>query len=288
MTGTGRYAVHRTMVLVDVESFGAPTRTLPHQLGTRAGLYAVVGEALAAAGVPWGACYHEDRGDSVFMLISPKYPKAPLVEVLPEALARAVRGHNTTSHAAARVRLRLAVHAGEVAFDEHGVTSTALTSGFRLLDATPLKEALADSPGVLAMIVSRLVFDEVVRHSAMVDPATFRPVEITVKEVQDLAWIALPDHPYQPDHAVLATRPPTRASLDATPVDHAAFGNHTDDGGNGPGNGSTGPRGVSIVGGVHSGGSGITIGAATGNHFTVGWWPIPPAQPLAGESKNPR
>jgi hypothetical protein len=182
---------------------------LPHQLGTRAGLYAVVGEALAAAGVPWDACYHEDRGDSVFLLIPPEYPKAPLVEVLPEALARAVRRHNTTSHNAARARLRLAVHAGEVAFDEHGVTSTALVSGFRLLDAAPLKKALADSPGVLAMVVSRLIFDEVVQHSATLDATTFRPVEITVKEIQDLAWISLPDHPYQPDYAVLSTRPPT-------------------------------------------------------------------------------
>ncbi|UJW30424.1 tetratricopeptide repeat protein [Saccharothrix sp. AJ9571] len=199
-----RHAVHRTMVLVDVEGFGAPVRTLPHQLGTRAALYAVVGAALAAAGVPWDDCYHEDRGDSVFVLVPPEHPKAPLVEVLPEALARAVREHNNAGPDAARARLRLAVHAGEVAFDEHGVTSTALTTGFRLLDAAPLKKALADSPGVVAMIVSRLVFDEVVRHCATVDAATFRPVEVTVKEHRDLAWIALPDHPYHPDHAVLA------------------------------------------------------------------------------------
>lgn len=32
----------------------------------------------------------------------------------------------------------------------------------------------------------------------------------------------------------------------------------------------TGPRGVSITGGVHGGGPGITIGAATGDHLTVG------------------
>ncbi len=53
MAGTGRHAVHRTMVLVDVERFSAPARTLHHQLDTREGLYAVVAEAVAAAGVPW-------------------------------------------------------------------------------------------------------------------------------------------------------------------------------------------------------------------------------------------
>lgn len=101
--------------------------------------------------------------------------------------------------ARAATRLRLAIHAGEVAFDDHGVTSTALTTAFRLLDAKPLKQALARSPGVVGMIVSRLIFNDVVRHSARVDLTTFRPVDVTVKEVHDRAWIALPDCPYPPD-----------------------------------------------------------------------------------------
>ncbi|MFI6032533.1 hypothetical protein [Amycolatopsis magusensis] len=285
MAGTERHAVHRTMVLVDVESFGAAARTLPHQLDTRAGLYAVVGEALMAAGVPWDACYHEDRGDSVFVLVPPEYPKAPLVEVLPGALARAVRGHNNTSHDAARARLRLAVHAGEVAFDEHGVTSTALTTGFRLLDAPPLKKALTDSRGVVAMIVSRVVFDEVVRHSAVLDPATFRPVAVAVKEARDRAWIALPDHPYPPDPAVLAAQSRIPAPLDSVPGDDAADRTDVD----GMGSGVTGSRGVSIAGGVHGTGAGVTIGAATGDHLTVSPTPSPlPPSPSAGESDHPR
>lgn len=212
MAGWNRHALHRMMVVVDVEGFGAPSRTLPHQLGTRDGLYAVVTEAFEAAGVPWEACHHEDRGDGAVVLVPPEFPKAPLVEVLPGALARAVRGHNNTSHEAARVRLRVAVHAGEVAFDRHGMTSTSLTTAFRLLDAAPLKKALADSPGVVAMIVSRMVFDEVVRHSAVLDPATFRPVEVAVKEVRETAWIALPDHPYPADPVVLDHRPPDATS----------------------------------------------------------------------------
>ncbi|WP_433260932.1 ATP-binding protein [Actinosynnema sp. CS-041913] len=196
-------AVHRTIVVVDVEGFGDPRRTLPHQVGTRAGLYRVVADSLRAAGVPWDGCYHEDRGDSVFVLVPPEYPKAPLVEVLPEALARALREHNDTSPAAQRTRLRVAVHAGEVAFDGHGVTSTAVTTAFRLLDAPTVKQALADSPGLVALVVSRWTFDEVVRHCAVLDPATFRPVSVQVKEVRDTAWVALPDHPYPADPGVL-------------------------------------------------------------------------------------
>ncbi len=281
MVVTGRQAVHRTMVLVDVEGFSAPTRTLPHQLDTRAGLYEVVTEALAAAGVRWEACYHEDRGDGVFVLVPPEYPKTPLVEVLPEALARAVRGRNTTSPHAARARLRLAVHAGEVAFDGNGVTSTSLTTAFRLLDARPLKQALVDSPGVVAVIVSRLIFDDVVRHAAAVDPATFRPVEVAVKEVRETAWIALPDHPYPPDPTVLDRPPADSAPPDSTTDDRASTAADTEGTGDGAGTGAPGPRGVNITGGVHGAGTGITIGAATGDHLTIG-------TPPAGGPGSPR
>ncbi|MBB5959776.1 DNA-binding SARP family transcriptional activator/tetratricopeptide (TPR) repeat protein [Saccharothrix tamanrassetensis] len=199
-------AVHRTIVVVGVEGFGDPHRTLPHQLGTREGLYRVVDRALRAVGVRWRDCYHEDRGDSVFVLVPPEVSKGPLVEVVPEALARSLREHNVTVPPEQHVRLRVAVHAGEVAFDDHGVTSTALTTAFRLLGAPALGQALAGSPGTVALIVSRWIFDEVVRHSAVLDATTFRPVPVAVKETRGTAWIALPDQPYPADPAVLDHR----------------------------------------------------------------------------------
>src|SRR6266545_32165 len=98
----------------------------------------------------------------------------------------------------------MALHAGEVAYDEHGVTAVSVNLAFRLLDAAPLKTALAESPGVLAVITSAWFFDEVVRHSPSVDPTRFRPIRVTVKETSTLGWISLPDHPYPPDATRLA------------------------------------------------------------------------------------
>ncbi|MFC5057131.1 hypothetical protein [Saccharothrix xinjiangensis] len=178
------------IVVVDVEGFGDPRRTPPHQVGTRAAPYRAIVDALNAAGVPWEACYYEDRGDGVFILVPPEFAKAPLVEVFPCALVAALQGHNDTSAVMRRVRLRVVVHAGEVAFDRHGVTSTAVTTAFRLLDAPSVKTALADSCGLVALVVSRWLFDEVVRHSEVLDPATFRPVAVAVKEVRDTAWLS--------------------------------------------------------------------------------------------------
>ncbi|HXL92499.1 MAG TPA: hypothetical protein VN969_26490 [Streptosporangiaceae bacterium] len=41
-------------------------------------------------------------------------------------------------------------HAGEVIFDDHRATSAAVNPTFRLLDAAPLKAALAGSLGRMA------------------------------------------------------------------------------------------------------------------------------------------
>jgi hypothetical protein len=280
MARSDQQAVHRTMVLVDVEGFGALTRTLPYQQRTRAELYAMLRRALAEAGVAWDDCYPEDRGDGVLLLVPPEYPKRPLVEVLPEALARELHGHNRTSHANQQFRLRLAVHAGEVAFDDHGVTSTSLTTAFRLLNATPVKKALADSQGVLAFVVSRWVFDEVVRHSAVLDPATFRPVSVRGKEVHDVAWVALPDRPYPADYTVLesavprtAVPQPERSTPPVATGDAASSDqvreDHVDTGTSPERLDRVPMRGVSIAGGVHGSGPGITIGAVTGGNLTL-------------------
>jgi hypothetical protein len=269
-------AVHRTIIAVDIEGFGDPARTLPHQLGTRAGLYKVVEEALRAAGVPWEQCHIEDRGDAVFILVPPDIPKEPLVDVAPQTLARAVRAHNHTSHEQQRVRLRMAVHAGEVAFDDHGATSTAVTTTFRLLDAPPFKQALRDSSGVVALIVSRRVFDDVVRHSVVLQAATFRPIPVAVKETRATAWIALPDQPYPADLTVLDQA--------AGKTDHPSAATNqgsgtTRNGSTEPATNQTGDRGVIIHGGVTGSGPGVTIGVVTGDHPSIGQPPPGPHPP---------
>ncbi|TCO55719.1 hypothetical protein [Actinocrispum wychmicini] len=194
-------ARHHTIVVLDVEGFGDRRRTNPHQRGVRDGLYHIVRTAFDTVGVPWADCYHEDRGDAVFVLAPASTSKALFVETLPPTLITALRVHNDTHADAQRIRLRMAVHAGEVHYDDHGVTSSSLTLAFRLIDAQPLKAALRASPGVLAVITSDWFFDDVVRHTPGAAPATYRPVPVSAKETNTVGWITLPDHPYPPDVA---------------------------------------------------------------------------------------
>jgi class 3 adenylate cyclase len=206
-----RPALHRTIFAVDVEGYGDQRRTTPHRLALRRGLYRALCRAFDDAGVPWADCRREDCGDGVFVLAPPEVPKGLFVEFLPAALAVALHRHNRTHDPGARIRLRMALHAGEIAYDDHGVTAPAINQTFRLLEAAPLKEALKTSRGVLALITSAWFFDEVVRHSDGLDPTTFRPVPVAVKETRTTGWISLPDRPY-----------PANASLlgGVTPIDH--------------------------------------------------------------------
>ena len=227
-------AVHRTIVVVDVEGFGDQRRTNPHQVAVRDGLYRAMRDACGQAGIPWDDCGREDRGDGIFILVPAKVPKGLLVEALPSALVAALRAHNDAHPGPERIRLRMALHAGEVHYDEHGVTAAAVTLAFRLLDADALKAALASSPGVLAVIASSWFFEEVVRHSRA-DAAAYRRVEVDVKETTTTGWICLPDQLDPAGRVILEHLPAAAAApggqpavaLRTLPRDTAAFTGRT-------------------------------------------------------------
>jgi tetratricopeptide (TPR) repeat protein len=203
-----QHAVHRTILIVDVEGFGHPRRTNRDQVTVRGGVYGALRSAFDAVGIPWEGCDVEDRGDGVFILAGSNVPKATFVDALPRALAVALRRHNDTHLEAERIRLRMALHAGEITYDDFGVTAKSINLAFRLLDAPPLKAALAGSPGVLALIVSSWFYHEVVRHSDVEDATTYRRSRVIVKETAVHAWICLPDYPYPAEAATVSRQVP--------------------------------------------------------------------------------
>lgn len=184
-------AVHRTIVAVDVEGFGNRSRTNRNQVAIRDGLYRAMREAFGQAGIPLADHDHEDRGDGMLILVGSEVPKSLFVESLPFALASALRDHNSAHSDLEQIRLRMALHGGEVNFDEHGATAASINLTFRLLESEQVKKALAESTGVLAVITSSWFFEEVVRHTTA-DAAAYRPVSVVVKETTTTGWICLP------------------------------------------------------------------------------------------------
>lgn len=182
--------VHRTIVTVDIVGFGDPSRTNANQVRVRAGMYAAMEDAFAAAGVPWDSCRNEDRGDGILILAPADIPKALFVDYLPDALAEALTRHNRSHPVEERIRLRFALHAGEINFDEHGVTASSITHTFRLIEADALKTAFT-RPAVLAVVTSAWFYDEVIRHCDRPVARSYRPIELTNKETIAQAWVRL-------------------------------------------------------------------------------------------------
>src|SRR5215831_19073094 len=118
--------VHRAITVVDVERFGDPSRTDLHRLAIRDGLYKALSQAFRKSRIAWAKCVSEDRGDGALILVPPDVPKARLVTSLPAGLVAAVNRHNAGCAEQERMRLRMALHAGEIHHDSHGVAGAAI------------------------------------------------------------------------------------------------------------------------------------------------------------------
>jgi hypothetical protein len=184
---------HRSFVVVDVEGYGAVTRTSRQRTAVRDGLYEVLTTAFADCGLAWDDEASDDAGDSVMVLLPADTPKGILVDRLPERLVAALREHNHVHATGARLRLRMAVHAGEVHYDEHGKTSDEMIFTYRILDTAEAKRALRESTATLVLIASDPFYQSVVRHQPAARPDAYRQVDADVKEVHARVWVRLVD-----------------------------------------------------------------------------------------------
>jgi hypothetical protein len=191
LEGITSTTAHCTIVATDIAEFGQYSRNNTNQVRIRRGMYRAMQQAFDAADIPWISCRREDRGDGVLILAPADVSKAMFVDHLPNALVDALTRHNRIHPVEERIRLRLALHAGEVNYDEHGVTGSSITHTFRLLDAEVVKRTFAEVSAVLAIIGSAWFFDEVIRHSEWSHARSYRPVDITNKETTTQAWIRL-------------------------------------------------------------------------------------------------
>ena len=121
-----RSAVHRTILVADVTAFGDHSRTDPNQIAIRDGLYDAMMRAFERVGISWSECDREDRGDGILLLIPPTVPKSLLVEPLLTELVVALRAYNQAHKETERFRLRIALHAGEIYYDDHSVVGRAI------------------------------------------------------------------------------------------------------------------------------------------------------------------
>ena len=119
-----------------------------------------------------------------------------IIDPLPERLRGLIRRHNHVSCQAAGIQLRAAAHIGPVEHDGHGFVGSDINLLFRMLEARPLKHALAGSGAELALMVSEEVYRSLVcRCPSLVSPDVFQQARFQVKRTRGRAWIYLPGNP---------------------------------------------------------------------------------------------
>ncbi len=198
MAGKSQY---HEIIVVDIKDFGS--RSNPVQSWLRDRLYELLEKALEAAGVDHRAAPPPtDRGDGMFWLLPGSVPKTDLTGPFVRHLHTGLRALAATSSDRAAMRLRVVLHAGEVAWDERGWVGADLNTACRMVDLPVLRETLAaaeDAPMVLA--VSDAWHRSVILHDyPEIDPAEFRPVRFDAKEIRNAtAWIRVPGHVWPPD-----------------------------------------------------------------------------------------
>ncbi|WP_410609581.1 effector-associated domain 2-containing protein [Amycolatopsis sp. lyj-109] len=184
-------AHHKTIMAVDIAGYNHPSRTVAHLRVVHEGLWTVLRTTFAETGVPWAACYVENTGDGAMILLPPEIAKADLVAQLPERMLAELRRYNEVHAEGARIKLRLALNAGEVHQGSHGSVSPAISFTFRLLDALAAKAAQKLTGADLALIASDTFFHDVVKHDPAADPGSYRRMPVEVKPGEKAAWARL-------------------------------------------------------------------------------------------------
>ncbi|MFI0480853.1 hypothetical protein [Actinomadura sp. 9N215] len=185
---------YRTVMAVDLQGYGSTPQNVQNVL--QENLVRCLREAAANAGLDDKAWKDQGCGDGKLMVLPPGIAVEVLVGRFVRELNFGLRARNRVASAAARTRMRLAIHHGPVAEAANGYSGSAPVVVTRLCDAGPLRDAL-DAAGVdLGVIVSAFVFrGSIEAGMTSLDPAHLRRVRLHGLGDDSDAWLWLPGGP---------------------------------------------------------------------------------------------
>jgi hypothetical protein len=183
--------LHRVIVAVDV--VGSTARTNPGRARLRQAMYGALDRALVRGGI---AERHRDpmvdRGDGALVLVHPvdQVPKTLLLNSFIPALTELVADPRVQP-----LRLRVALHAGEVHYASRGPFGEALDLACRLVDAPELKVMTMYTTVPVVLAVSDHIYQSVVRHRYTgIDDDTYLPlVRLDLGGRRQRGWVAIPE-----------------------------------------------------------------------------------------------
>lgn len=189
-----QYPVHRSLVAVDIEGYSL--RLNQGHIELRSALRRILADSFDIVGVEIVPEEQQDQGDGFLTLVRPEVSKVVLVDGLVREIENALRRYNRYQTQGGKIRLRVALHSGELHIDEAGFPGEATVTVMRLIEAEQVKTALANAPKDLAVIVSDSLYQDVVAHDyGSIVHEEYMQVEVAVKNFRRPAWIRVPGRP---------------------------------------------------------------------------------------------
>ncbi|SFH57548.1 hypothetical protein [Amycolatopsis regifaucium] len=187
--------MHCGLFSIDIAGFGQVGRSSDIFVQVRRMLFGLLANAFEASGISWNMCLKRDTGDGMIVVVPPHFPKFRLLLPLLSQLAAELAKYNVVTDPALRIRVRVAIHAGEVTLDEYGVTGRPKVLLARLLDSRVLRDALAEAPDespVVVLVSDRFHEDVQDQGGPGLDTMSYRQVLVQEKETEVLAWLHVP------------------------------------------------------------------------------------------------
>jgi hypothetical protein len=140
---------------------------------------------------------HVDRGDGLMTLIhaTDRFPKTWLLTRFAPRLRELLDERNADQPDP--LRLRIAIHAGDVACDDAGWFGDEIEIANGLLAAPALRTRLQQNVSPVVLVVSEQIHRSVVRHGYDgIDPQAFTPlIKLQVAGLECRGWVHVPGAP---------------------------------------------------------------------------------------------
>ncbi|MFT7838448.1 hypothetical protein Q5530_20100 [Saccharothrix sp. BKS2] len=183
--------MHSSIVSVDIADSSAETRRTPHKVRMVEGLHDFLRESFAAADIAPDRCDFLDRGDGWQILVNASVPKIRLADRFVHELKNRLLRYNSVANEEATLRLRIALHYGEVTTFGVSHVSKAVEHATRIRDAPFVKHKLKESGFVLALVASDDFYGNVIHEDAVASQQDFEPFSDVVRDGTIGAWLCL-------------------------------------------------------------------------------------------------
>ncbi|MEU7753082.1 hypothetical protein [Micromonospora sp. NPDC049171] len=189
--GAAEGAAVRLCMAVDVTGYSRRSTAGTEQV--QRDLVELLSRVRQGAGVAESSVRPQPQGDGQFTVLPAGIDESVVISRLVAGLGRQLRALNAGRSVAERLRMRVALHRGLVKPGSNGWVGVAAIAVHRILDSSPLRDAMTARPAVdFVLGVPDVLFQDVIRQATEPPlPADFTPVtvELPAKGFVEHGWL---------------------------------------------------------------------------------------------------